>query len=69
MFYSADEMYDDEITSGPYEREEINFKAAAAELSVPLLPESANCYEAADAAEQDDAAHLPDPLDELEDGQ
>ncbi len=65
MFYSADEMYDDEITSGPYDREEINFEAAA-KLSVPLLPESANCYE---AAEQDDDAHLPDPLDELEDEQ
>lgn len=68
MFYSADEMYDDEITSGPYDREEIDFEAAAAKLSVPLLPESANCDEAADA-EQDDDAHLPDPLDELEDEQ
>ncbi|OLV17153.1 hypothetical protein [Deinococcus marmoris] len=68
MFYSADEMYDDEITSGPYDRAEINFEAAAAELRAPLLPESANCYEDADDAEQDDA-HLPDPLAKLEDGQ
>ncbi|CAM4377660.1 hypothetical protein [Deinococcus marmoris] len=65
MFHSADEIYDDEITSGPYDREEINFEAAAAELRAPLLPESANCYEDADAAKQYDDAHL----DELEDEQ
>lgn len=63
MFHSADEIYDDEVTSGPYDREEINFEAAAAELSAPLLPESANCYGDADDA------HLSDPLDELEDEQ
>lgn len=69
MFHSADEIYDDEITSGPYDREEINFEAAAAELRAPLLPESANCYEDADDAEQYDDAHSPDPLDELENEQ
>lgn len=67
MLYSGDDLYDDETTSGPFPREvnrEINFEGEAAELRAPLLPESAGWYD--DSPEEDDDAHLPDPIDGLE---
>lgn len=55
MFYSADE-----ITSGPYDHQELNFGAVVAEL----LPDSANCHENADDTEYHGDARLSDDLED-----
>ncbi|WP_135230450.1 hypothetical protein [Deinococcus fonticola] len=75
MLYSGDDFYDDDVTSGPQRRNdleelherEINFDEAAAEARAPLIVESASMYDDGPEPDGDEGLDLPDPLDNLTD--